>query len=65
MLSQPVLKLRELDCARLLQGTRCKPTHPIVRSAKRLGYFAMLPDAVFNRFPGLFDAFLDIHVLTL
>jgi hypothetical protein len=25
----------------------------------------MLPDAVFNRFPGLFDAFLDIHVLTL
>lgn len=65
MLSQPVLKLRELDGAGLLQCAGSKPTHPVVGDAHCFGYVAMLPDSLFDRFSRLFDPFLNIHVLTL
>lgn len=65
MLSQPFLEVRELDGSRLNQEPGRESAHPVVMDAKGFGYIPMLPDPGFNRFPGLFDAFFDIHVLTL
>lgn len=63
--SQPVLKVRKLDGPRLNQEPCRESAHPVVMHAKSFGYVPMLPDPGFNRFPGLFDAFFDIHALTL
>lgn len=65
MFSQPALKVRKLDGPRLCQDTGRESANPVVVDAKGLGYLPMLPNPRFNRFPGLFDAFFDIHVLTL
>jgi len=63
--SQPFLKVGEFDRPRLLQRTRSEPAHPVVMHAKGCSYLSMPPDGLIDRFPGLCDAFLDIHVLTL
>lgn len=65
MFSDPILKLRELDGPRLLQGAGSETPDPVVGDAKRFGYLAMLANCLFDRFSGLFDAFLNNHVLTL
>jgi hypothetical protein len=68
MLSEPFFQVRELDRPRLLQRTRSKPAHPVVGRSNGCGYGPMLPNGLFDRFPGFFDSFFNIHgisVLTL
>jgi hypothetical protein len=65
MLSQPFLKVGEFNGPWFLQRTRGEPSHPVVMDAKGCGYLAVSADRIINRFSGLCDAFLNIHVLTL
>lgn len=65
MLSQPVLQSRKLDGPWLGQGARSEPADPVVGHVQGFSYLSMLSDGLFNRFPSLFYAFFDIHVLTL
>ena len=57
MLSEPVLKVCELDRPRLLQRTRREPAHPVVMDAKRGSDGSVLPYCGLNRFSGLLNAF--------
>jgi hypothetical protein len=63
--SQPIFKFGELGRSWLNQRAGCKSAYPVVRDSYRLSYLAVLPNRLLNRFPGLFDAFLNNHVLTL
>lgn len=68
MLSQPFLKIRKFDSTRLLQRARREPAHPVVVDPQGCCYGPMMPDCRFNRLPGFFDSFFNIHavfVLTL
>jgi hypothetical protein len=65
MFSQPFLKVGKLNRPRLLQRARGEPSHPVVMDAQCRGYLAVSPDRLIDRFPGLCDAFLNTHVLTL
>ena len=61
MLSQPILKLRELDGARLLQRARGESSDPVVVDAERGGNGPMLADSRLNRFPSLLNPLFYRH----
>lgn len=61
MFGKPLLQMRELDSARLLQRSRGEPAHPVVVHAKRLGDLPMLPNTGLHIFSGLFNAFFYAH----
>lgn len=68
MLSQPILKLRELNRSRLNQSTGRETANPVVGNAQEGSYLPMPADRLFNRFPSFLDSFFNIHgiaVLTL
>lgn len=65
MLSQPILKFRELDRSRLNQSTGRETSNPVIGNVQEGGYFPMPANGLFNRFSRFFYAFFDIHVLTL
>lgn len=63
MLSQPFLKVGELDRPRLGQDARREPAHPVVMDAKGLGYLTVLPYSAFYRLSGSLNAFFYRHYL--
>lgn len=66
MLSQPFLKVGELDRPRLLQRTRSEPTYPVVVDAQGGSYSPMLPYSGLNRISRPLNPLFYHHlVLTL
>jgi hypothetical protein len=66
ILSQPFLKMRELNSTRLYELPASKSAHPVVVDPERLGYGPVLPYPLGDLFAGLLYALFYGHlVLTL
>jgi hypothetical protein len=59
---QPFLEVREFNGTRFLQRTGRETADPVVMDSKRFRYSSVLPNPGFDRFPGLFNSFFDVHV---